>query len=150
MKKWFLYFLVCATALTGCEDVIDVETPSEDPRLVVEGLLRVDTTQMWIPVEIKLTQTSNFFGTIEPVTDVDEIVIIIQELNEEGFPEGNTGTSSLTQLDPGSGIYVPDPSFDRDQRIPVSAVLEANLEFTLVISWRGRRYAAKTRYVPSV
>jgi hypothetical protein len=150
MKTWFLCFLVCAIALAGCEDVIDVETPSEDPRLVVEGLLRVDTTQMWIPVEIKLTQTSNFFGTIEPVTDVDEIVIIIQEIDENGFPEGATGTSSLTQLDPGSGIYVPDPSFDRDQRIPVSAVLEANLEFTLVVSWRGRRYAAQTRYVPSV
>ncbi|MDM9632634.1 DUF4249 family protein [Robiginitalea aurantiaca] len=150
MKKWFLYFLICAIPLTGCEDVIEVDTPSEDPRLVVEGLLRVDTTQRWIPVEIKLTQTSNFFGTIEPVTDVDEIIIISQEIDENGLPNGGTGTSSLTQLDPGSGIYVPDPSFDRDQRIPVSAVLEANIEFTLVISWRGRRYAAQTRYVPAV
>lgn len=150
MKKWFLYFLVCTLSFAGCEDVIEVETPSEDPRLVVEGLLRVDTTQMWIPVEIKLTQTSNFFGTIEPVTDVDEIVIISSEIDEYGFPGGGTGVSSLTQLDPGSGIYVPDPSFDSDQRIPVSAVLEANIEFTLIISWRGRRYAAQTRYVPSV
>lgn len=150
MKKWLFYVLICALTLGACEDVIEVETPSEDPRLVVEGLLRVDVTQEFVPVEIKLTQTSNFFGEIRPVTDVDEIVIILQVLDENGFPSGGTGTSSLTQLEPGSGIYVPDPSFDRDQRIRVSTVLENNIEYTLVIRWQGRRYAAQTQYVPTV
>ena len=150
MKKWLLYFLICTIPLAGCEDVIEVETPSEDPRLVVEGLLRVDVTQQFIPVEIKLTQTSNFFGEIEPVTDVDQIIIIVQLLDENGFPTGGTAVSNLTQLVPGSGIYVPDPSFATDQRIPVSIVLEEDIEFTLVVSWQGRRYAAQTQYVPSV
>jgi hypothetical protein len=149
MKKWIPVLWSVLISLAGCEDVIEVETPSEAPRLVVEGLLRVDVTKEFVPVEIRLTQTSNFFGTIEPVTDVDEIIIILQEL-EDGLPSGGTGTSSLTQLEPGSGVYVPDPSFDRDQRIRVSTLLENDIELTLVIRWRGRRYAAQTRYVPTV
>jgi hypothetical protein len=132
----------------GCEDVIDVEVPVGEPRLVVEGLLRVDTTQAYIPVEIRLTKTAGFFDEIEPVTDVDEIVIIYQELIN-GIPSGETFRSSLTQLEPGSGVYVPDPSFDDDQRIPTS-ILEDDYRFTLVIGWQGRRYAAQTEYVTSV
>lgn len=133
---------------TSCEDVIEVEVPTEEPRLVVEGLLRVDTEDPYIPVAIQLTQTAGFFDEILPVTDVEEIVIIYQEL-VDGVPSGSTETSSLTQLDPGSGIYVPDPSFDADQRIPTS-ILEDDYQFTLVISWRERRYAAQTRYVRTV
>ena len=132
----------------ACEDVIEVDVPVGEPRLVVEGLLRVDTTQTYIPVEIRLTKTAGFFDEIEPVTDVDEIVIIYQKL-EDGLPSGNTFTSSLTQLEPGSGIYVPDPSFDADQRIPTS-ILKDDYRFTLVIGWRERRYAAQTEYVTSV
>lgn len=148
MKKWIFIIGLGFLGLAACEDVIEVETPSEDPRLVVEGLLRVDTTQTYIPVEIRLTQTANFFEEIQPVTDVDEIVIIYQELIN-GIPSGETFRSSLTQLDPGSGIYVPDPSFDSDQRIPTS-ILEDDYQFTLVIRWRGRRYAGQTQYVTSV
>ena len=134
--------------LTACEDVIEVEVPSEDPRLVVEGLLRVDTSQTYIPVEIRLSQTAAFFEEIRPVTDVEEIAIIYQKL-EDGIPTGDTFVSSLTQVDPGSGIYVPDPSFDTDQRIP-TAILQDPYLFVLVIQWRGRRYAAQTEYVSSV
>ncbi|WP_088340808.1 DUF4249 family protein [Robiginitalea sediminis] len=146
MKRCLPFFCFLFVALAGCEDVIEVETPGEAPRLVVEGLLRVDVTQEFIPVEIRLTQTAGFFGEIQPVTDVDNIVIILSEL-ENGLPSGNTGTSSLTQLEPGSGVYVPDPSFDRDQRIRTSAVLENDIRFTMVIDWQGRRYAAQTEYV---
>ena len=134
--------------LVACEDVIEVDTPTEDPRLVIEGLLRVDTSETYIPVEIRLTQTANFFDEIQPVTDVDEIVIVYQEL-VDGIPSGDTFRSSLTQLDPGSGIYVPDPSFDNDQRIP-TRILEDDYLFTLIIRWRGRRYAGQTQYVTSV
>lgn len=148
MKKWLFIMGIGCCGLLSCEDVIEVETPTEPPRLVVEGLLRVDTTQTYIPVEIQLTRTAGFFDVIEPVTDVDEIVIFYQKL-ENGIPSGDTFRSSLTQVNPGSGIYVPDPSFDSDQRIPTS-ILEDPYLFTLVINWRGRRYAAQTEYVTSV
>jgi len=148
MKRWMLVIGISFLGLVACEDVIEVDTPTEDPRLVIEGLLRVDTSETYIPVEIRLTQTANFFDEIQPVTDVDEIVIVYQEL-VDGIPSGDTFRSSLTQLDPGSGIYVPDPSFDNDQRIP-TRILEDDYLFTLIIRWRGRRYAGQTQYVTSV
>jgi hypothetical protein len=121
----------------------------EDPRLVVEGLLRVDTTREFVPVEVKLSQTAGFFDEIQPVTDADQVIIILQVLDENGVPTG-TGTKSLTQLEEGSGIYVPDPSFDADQRLRVSTVVENDILYTLVVQWQGRRYAAQTQYVTSV
>ena len=45
----------------ACEDVIDVELQTTAPRLVVNGLVRVDFTQEFVPVEIRVSETSNFF-----------------------------------------------------------------------------------------
>ena len=140
---------IWAVGLASCEEVIDVEVPVEDPRLVVEGLLRVDTTEVFVPVEVKLSQTAGFFDEIQPVTDAEQVIIILQVFDEDGMSTG-TGTKSLTQLEPGSGVYVPDPSFDADQRLRVSTVLSGDILYTLVVQWRGRRYAAQTRYVSSV
>ncbi|MBC2840148.1 DUF4249 family protein [Robiginitalea sp. SC105] len=155
MKKTrhiFAFFLPALAAglllaLAACEEVIEVETPVEDPRLVVEGLLRVDTTQEFVPVEIRLTQTAGFFDEVQPASGAE--VIIILQIMEDGIPV-STGTKALTELDPGSGIYFPDPSFDSDQRLRVDTVVENDILYTLVIAWQGRRYAAQTRYVPAV
>ncbi len=147
MKKWPYILLPLLALWVSCEDVIEVETPSEDPRLVVEGVIRVDTTQEFMPVLIRLTETSNFFGEPQPVSDVESIVIIMQVL-ENGVPT-STGTKTLSEQPPGSGLYAPDPTFDTDQRIPVSAV-EFDILYTLVIQRPGRRYAAQTKYVPAV
>lgn len=149
MKKWLFLLSIWGIGLTACEDVIDVEVPEEEPRLVVEGLLRVDTTQVFVPVEVKLSQTAGFFDEIQPVTDADQVIIILQVLDEDGLPTGS-GTKSLTQLEEGSGIYVPDPSFDADQRLRVSTVVENDILYTLVVTWQGRRYAAQTKYITSV
>jgi hypothetical protein len=148
MKKWAYILLPLLVLWAACEDVIEVETPSEPPRLVVDGVIRVDTTQEFLPVAIRLTQTSNFFGEVSPVSDVERIVIILQVL-EDGLPI-TSFTSSLAELEPGSGIYEPDPSFDADQRIRVRTVLDYDILFTLVIEHQGRRYAAQTQYVPAV
>ena len=93
MKKW-LYILLPMLALwAACEDVIEVETPSEDPRLVVDGVIRVDTTEEFLPVAIRLTETSNFFGEIRTVDDVDDIVIIYQVFEDDIIT--GTGTSGF-------------------------------------------------------
>ncbi len=57
--------------------------------------------------------------------------------------------SSLAELEPGSGIYTPDPDFSSDQRIPTS-ILDRNYVFNLLIRHEGRLYLATTEYVPSV
>ena len=141
--------LLLSIFLASCEEVIEVEVPEEEPRLIVEGLLRVDTTQVFVPVEIRLSQTASFFGEILPVTDAEQVVIILSVLDEDGIIIGS-GTKFLRQLQAGSGIYEPDPDFDTDQRIRVSTVTENNILYTLVINWKERRYAAQTTYATSV
>ncbi len=146
MKKILLVSLFALIAF-GCEDVIDIETPSEPPRLIINGILRVDEAEQFVPVEIRVTQTNNFFGAT-PVTSLESAIIIIETKNERGETI-RTNFSNLTDLDKGSGIYVPDPSFMEDQRIPTS-ILNDDILFTLVITHEGRRYAASTKYVKAV
>ena len=145
MKKWWIIAVVLLTL--GCEDVIEVDVPEEPPRLIVDALLRVDMNEEFVPVEVRLTTTSSFFDEIMPTSADDNITIIIDRVENGIITE--TGTKSLYEEVPGSGIYVPDPNFDADQRIR-SAGLSEDLRFTMVIPYQGRRYAAQTTYVPSV
>ncbi len=133
--------------LTGCEDVIDVETPTEEPRLVVDGLIRVDESESFLPVEIKVSLTDNFFGEV-PVTSLENILIIYEEYDEGQL--ANIGTSTLAEIEPGTGIYRPDPTFMDDQRIPTVVTLRDEVIFNLLITHNGRRYFAETSYVPTV
>ena len=70
--------LVLFFLFTACEDVIDVDTPTDDPRLVVEALIRVDDTESFLPVQVKVSLTNNFFEEI-PVTDLESIIIIYED-----------------------------------------------------------------------
>ncbi len=148
MKRYNFYCFVLTLFFLSCEDVVDVEVPTDEPRLIVNALMRVDVEQQFIPVEVRLTLTNNFFEEL-PIASADDNMTIIQEIfNEEGILE-STGTSSLAETEPGSGIYVPDPTFDSDQRISVN-LTNLDVLYTLIIEYDGRRYAAQTRYVPSV
>ncbi|NJB70559.1 hypothetical protein GGR42_001021 [Saonia flava] len=148
MKKclfisFFLFFLI------GCEDVIEVDVPTEAPRLIVDGLIRVDKELEFVPVEIKITESSNFFGEI-PVSGLENAVI------QYGVPRANAPElfedlyfSSLAEVELGSGIYVPDPNFSSDQRIR-TPMIEDGIVFILSLEHKGRRYFARTPYVPTV
>lgn len=140
---------ICLLSFSACEDVIQVEVPEEPPRLVVEGLIRVDTTEEYLPIRVRLSQTAPFFGEPQLVRDVDEISIVIQAFDEDGNPAG-TGVTEMWESDTEPGVYIPIviPG-DLDERVPMS-IIEQDVEYTLVVTWQGRRYAAQTRYVPSV
>ncbi|SFR49613.1 protein of unknown function [Robiginitalea myxolifaciens] len=149
-RRFYLLLLpLLAIAFASCEDVIEVEVPEEDPRLNVEGLIRVDTTEEFLPIEIKLSTTTPFFGEFQPVNEVEEIVIIIQVFDEEGNSQG-TGTSVLGRDETREGYYIPVViEGDVDERVGMG-IIEFDVLYTLVITWEGRRYAAQTRYVPAV
>ncbi|NAS11991.1 DUF4249 family protein [Poritiphilus flavus] len=148
-SKGFLFASVFAVlGSLSCEDVIDVETPSEPPRLIVNALMRVDTEAPFVPVEVRLSLTSNFFGDI-PTTSADDNLLIIQEFFDEEGELLFARTSSLWENPAGSGIYEPDPNFTVDQRIPTTQT-QSDVLYTLIIDHQGKRYAAQTRYAPSV
>ena len=138
---WLLLLVVW-----GCEDVIEVDLPAAEPRLVVEGLIRVDRQEAFIPVRISLRESAGFFESL-PAAQAEAILIYV-----ERFENGNlvdTFTSSLAEESPGSGVYIPDPNATFDQRIP-TFFLDDDVRFTLQIRHRGRQYLAETWYQPVV
>ena len=144
----YTLFFVFLVSLISCEDVVEIAVPTEEPRLVLDGLIRVDTTQEFVDVKIKASTTSSFFDDVEPVSDITTIYIYYGVENE--FGEIVDGFYSyLAEATPGTGVYVPDPNFTSDQRIRTS-YLEDETAFWLIIEHQDRRYAAKTYYQSSV
>jgi hypothetical protein len=137
--------------LFSCEEVINVELQAEEPRLVVNAIFRIDESQEFVPVEVKVTESSNFFEE-NKVTQLDDNATIFYGRPNPNAPElfeGIIGSSSLAEVEPGSGIYAPDPTFDSDQRIRTSAI-EPGYLFQLILQHKGRRYFASTIYTPTV
>jgi len=114
----------------GCEDVVDVEVSSEPPRLIIDALIRVDTTLAIIPVRVKVRKTAGFFDQI-PVTGLKQITIS----NETG------AYGVLLENDEGSGVYETAVSLP---------FLRDGGEVIMQIEHEDQRYFARTRYVPSV
>lgn len=133
----------------GCEDVVEVDLPETETRLVVNAIFRVNVDEPFIPVSVRVTETSSFFD--EPqVTQLDNAIIFY------GFPNPNApeilengGSSSLAEIAPGTGIYEPDPSFDADQRISTQFA-RPDVSFIMILEHEGHRYAARTSFAVAV
>ncbi|MGB5404470.1 DUF4249 family protein [Robiginitalea sp.] len=148
MKALWLAALCCLAILFfSCEDVIEVEVPNTAPRLLVEGLIRVDEQEAFVPVRIGLKETNSFFEEL-PVTQAENIIIGVERFDRDGNLI-EILTSSLAEEAPGTGIYIPDPDATFDQRIP-TVFLDENVRFTLQLRHKGRQYLAQTYYVPVV
>ena len=131
--------------ISSCEDVIEIDTPTDEPRLIVNALMRVDVDQPNFPAEVRVSLTSNFFEE-NPVTDVDNMVIIGETFDEDGVIT-QTGVVEYLEKEAGTGIYIPDPN----QSDGISTgIVDFDILFTLIITRGERRYAAQTKYVPSV
>ncbi|PQB03998.1 DUF4249 family protein [Aureitalea marina] len=94
MKRWLIYGLL-TVGLISCQDVIEVDTPTEDPRLIVDALIRVDTTEAFTFVEVKVSETRSFFETVPPAG--------LQQITLTGL-DGGFGEILIEEV-PGSGIY---------------------------------------------
>lgn len=133
----------------SCEEVIDVDVPEGDMKLVVNGIIRVDETKEYVPVEIKVTESSTFFEN-NPIANIESAFIIYGTPRSDApelFEDGPY-FSNLAEVDPGSGIWVPDPTFDAEQRIRVNNIEEGDI-FILFLDYNDKRYAASTTYVKS-
>ncbi len=147
MKKPLLYFgFALFFTCIGCEDVIDVDVPTSEPRLVIEALHRVDLNEEFIPIEVKVSTTNNFFEE-NSVTTLEQIDIIYEEYEDGAII--NTGFSNLIEKEPGTGIYFPNPNLSTEQRIRTD-ILDKNLLFSLIVQHEGRKYIARANYVPVV
>jgi Domain of unknown function (DUF4249) len=136
MKKLINIFGIVAlfTTMASCEDVIDINVPSEAPRLIVDALIRVDTTQTLTIVRVKVSQTNSFFGTIPPAG--------LQQITMSSLDNPPTGNESTVLLEevPGSGIY--SIEILTDQLIRDRYFLQIDFEDTF--------YVAESKFVPTV
>ena len=145
MKKISFLTPIFILMLASCEEVVDIDLPTEEPRLVVNALMRVDTDLPSFPAEVRVSLTSNFFEN-NPVTDVTRMAIVGESFNEDGVIIA-TGVTEYLEKEPGTGVYIPDPN----QSDGISTgIVDFDILFTLIITRGDRRYAAQTKYSPSV
>ncbi len=134
----FLLFL----SILSCEDVIEVDLDSEEPRLIVDALIRVDTTQQLTEANIRVSLSSSFFEDIQPA-EVEEMSILIPE----------SGAFIPYEPVPGEpGLYRPFPttiSPVADNKIVTSALVDTTAMFLLNIRYQGELFFARTRFVPT-
>ena len=79
--RYITLLIALLLVFTSCEDVIDVDLNDEDPRLIVDALIRIDTTQQLTAANIKVSLSSSFFGEIQPA-EVESM--FIQKAEESG------------------------------------------------------------------
>ena len=116
----------------GCEDVIDVQVPSEEPRLIIDALVRVDESSPFVMVTVKVGLTSAFFGEV-PVTNLKTITIINVDMKST-FQNPNV----IVLLEVAPGVYEAGKN--------TSFFKEGRLVFQ--VEHEDQRYLASTYYVP--
>jgi hypothetical protein len=122
MKKFIsiIVVLLSFTILTSCEDVINVDLPSSQPRLVVDASIQWQKGTTGNEQKIKLTTTADYFSSTIPV--VSNATVFITNENNTIF--------TFTEI-PNSGEYVCD-----------NFIPEINKTYVLTIVYNGETYTA--------
>lgn len=129
MKKIYIQFLVAFTAFTmvsSCTEVVDVDVPEAEPRLVIEASLDWDVTNAGNQQMIRLSRSTPYFATnqIDPVTGA--MVVVINNTTQQmfDFEDMNDGTYTTNS-------FIPT---EEDS-------------FTLRVTYDGETYEATESYV---
>ncbi|MBD3661583.1 MAG: DUF4249 family protein [Arenibacter algicola] len=126
-----IIILITCFITFGCQDVIEVDLPTEEPRLVIDALIRLeDMDSPSVLVQIRASLSSSFFEEVPPA-QLQEITIT------------NTESGAILNLEesiPDTGIY----ENEWDLQELTQGELELNIEYS------GQTYLAKTKFVPTV
>lgn len=129
MRK-IIYYIVFLISYS-CQDVIDVDLPTEEPRLVIDALIKIDDIHSPTAlVQVKASLSSSFFDSVSPA-QLEEITIKNTTTNT---------TLTLQESIPGTGLYENDWEMEQ--------LTQGELE--LNIKHADQVYLAKTTYVPTV
>lgn len=120
--KHYIYLILTIFLFVGCEEVVDIDLPTSEPKLVIDALIGFNENNGDPSTvgQIKLTLTAPFLQEELPAAENASVEIIDEE----------TGQSfSLLESDPGvfrTGF--PDLEFNRD--------------YTLVVNYSGETFTA--------
>ena len=134
MKK-LAYFLPLLLFAISCEDVIEVDAPTEPPRLIVDGVIRIDTSEAFTTARIQIRESSSFFEDNSPKTVQQAF---IQNPDYIGTGPLDENFVLLTEIEP--GVY------EGTKRTPFFTAGELFLN----INDDEERYLARTTFVPTV
>ncbi|KAA3620544.1 MAG: DUF4249 family protein [Flavobacterium sp.] len=137
MKKYYkgiFTILALLVFMASCQEVIEVDVPTEEPRLIIDALVRVDTNEAFTKVTVKVSETSSFFESI-PAANLQQI-----SLTNLDLPGGGIDPPVLNEEIPGSGIY--SRVFDTDFLTQGSLFMQIDFE--------DKYYVATARFVPTV
>ncbi|MGB1308559.1 MAG: DUF4249 family protein [Oceanihabitans sp.] len=91
MKKIIFLFSICIITFS-CEDVVDIELPTEQPRLVIDASIDWYKNTTGNEQDIKLTLSAPFYNTEIPAANNAQVSITDTHNNTFIFTEeGNTG-----------------------------------------------------------
>lgn len=128
MMKKIIFIVFISLLFWSCEDVIEVDLPSNKEKLSIDALIRIDNNLPSTTIKVKANLTSSFFDKIKPA-NLEKITI---------SSEFNDWEEELTEEAP--GIY---------SKIVATDNLNQE-EITLTILYDAKIYIAKTTYVSSV
>ena len=132
--KNIIFVLFLIISFSSCEDVVEIDIPSEDPRLIIDAIIKVDTSLLFQTARVKVSLTDSFFGEVA-VTGLKQITITNLEI-EGTF--ANPSTAILLEVAP--GIY--------EKGVSKSFLTEGELIFQ--VDHEDQLYLARTQFVPAV
>jgi len=133
MKKVFGILLLIVFA-SGCEDVVDIDTPVTPPRLFIDAIVRLDINNMITTVQVKAGTTSSFFNSTEPA-ELTNVSI----LGVDYEPTSALDQNFVVFSEVAPGIYEGSKSTN----------FFTSGELQLFITHEDQQYLARTNFVPS-
>lgn len=130
-----IYLILCILSFLSCEDVIEVDLNTEPPRLTVDALIRLDTSNEFTTASIKVGLSSSFFETNTPV-QVDEIII----QNLDYVPTSSLDQNFIILSETAPGLYEGGKSTG----------FFTSGELSLSINYQNQFFLATTRFAPTV
>lgn len=131
MKKAIAIVVICLSFIS-CQDTIEVDVPQEQPRLMIDALIRVHEADSTINFTIKTGLTSGFFDSIK-YTSVANVLLINHTLLD---------TLKLVENPDTTGFYQPE--------IPTELNFLKTGNLSLVVTYQEQTYYATTNYAPTV
>ncbi len=126
-----ILILIACLITFGCQDVIEVDLPTEEPRLVIDALIRLeDMDNPSVLVQIRASLTSSFFEEVMPAQ--------LQEITLTNTESGSIIT--LQESIPDTGVY--------ENVWDLQELTQGEVE--LNIQYNGQSYLARTNFVPTV
>ena len=132
--KQFIYILLVTIILTSCEDVVDIDVPNSEPRLVIDASFEFYFNEDPVAIDgyLRLTKSAPFFDGSVP--SVDNATVFITNLEDNSVIN--------FELSENPGFYVPS------EGSIITPEFETTYELTVI--FEDETYKAATQLFPSV